>query len=926
MRWIQTSVVALLMGVNVSPVAGATYVWTGAASANWSDGGNWTNGTAPTSAGTDHVRLMPGKTPPANQDIAGLSIDSLTFNTNSAGYTVGGQTITLKRINCYDDNVTYETYDAGNYQTNMLNCNVVIAENNEWVIRPRSYLWINGSVGETNGSKQISGYSGRDGTLVLAGDNTFSGGLKNNMMTVAFSKDRNLGAVPGKPVTNYLESGYGRWRAVNTADFSRVTIHANRGVTIPGGQPALSAELNTKVVVNAPLMGNGSLGLGDTYREIPGDGVIVLAGDSASFTGSVCVLGGTLVLMHSNALGSAATGDLTGSGSYDFHGQDTGRSFPGVWNNTGVDKTGMIKNSNTAHPSTITGNIGFTYPSSLPFGGQGDIVLAGIAWSSEGGKLAKSGNGTLTLRGANTYTTDTEIHLGGLTLDYRVQNNTKIGTHATLSLSQAALRLIGCDSGASRQAVDALSIGGLNGVPAGASSITLQPGADQTLTLAVNEITVAEGNTVDFRIAPEGTGRASITTTTPDGLLAGGSATWNQSSWAKSAGGVIAGLSEKEYAPSFDGGTTGTHVDVPAGITTLSSPAIAQTLRFNASAGSSLVIAEGQTLTLNGINGPAPGLRPGILMTPKAGPVTISGPGIIEPGYNQVVYIQHYSASPLTLAACLSGTGLGVSLVKSGYGELILTGTNTHNGGNSIFGGTLTVNTISSNGVNSALGSSPSITIANGTLKYIGAAQAHDRVIGMRGPAALEASGRGVLDFTASTNATVVGDGRDFPLTLTGTGLGIMEGVLDLHMGDVIKDGPGTWTIGGVQNYTGNTVVSNGTLRLVNNCVLARSLAVMPRGTLAGSATVLEDLELHGTRCVEIRSDTDYDTLVVGYDTTLGGTLELVEMNGYKLPANVTLTILTTGGSITGAFSSATGGFTVMRSRDGRKLLVSKRQ
>ncbi len=48
-------------------------------------------------------------------------------------------------------------------------------------------------------------------------------------------------------------------------------------------------------------------------------------------------------------------------------------------------------------------------------------------------------------------------------------------------------------------------------------------------------------------------------------------------------------------------------------------------------------------------------------------------------------------------------------------------------------------------------------------------------------------------------------------LTLTGVGDGVFDKVLG-GTGGVTKQGAGTWTLNLVSTYTGNTVVSNGTL------------------------------------------------------------------------------------------------------------------
>ena len=914
-RFIQqglVGLVVLVVSLGASLAGAATFVWTGAADGNWSNAANWTNGTPPTSAGTDDIWLTPNGTPPANQDISGLNINTLNFSNNVAGYTVGGNAIILKNIWALDDSTVY--------RTNTINCNLVLAHNTDSQINGKTYLWINGSVGETNGSYSIHGYT--LGSIVLAGSNTFSGGLTGNGVNIIFFNDQNLGAIPAIAVSNYFSATVGSWVATKTGAFSRVTINAKRGLK----GSTFMVDSNAKLVFNAPIVPYGSMTtFGGSYNSISAKGKILLYGNSSNLTGDIHLDQGVLVLMHSNALGGAATGNMEIGGgaaaSYDFHGFDSARGFGSIWSASGFDDSGVIKNSDTVHPSTISGNVGLSYNGSMPFGGAGDVIVSGATVTSGSGKLMKTGSGTLILKGANTNTAESDIRMGGLTLDYTVQNNDKIGTNNPMYLSHAALKLIGNDSGDTLQNMGSLMIGGESGsIPPGATSITLHPGSNRNLTLVAQGIVVAAQNAVDFRTVPNGSGVAQLTTTNAGGLLAGIGATWNGYSPAKIVSGVVTGMADGEYLTTFAGGTTSTHVDVPAGSTLLSSSATEQTLRFNAAAGSSVTIASTKLLSFSGST------MPGILVTTNAGPVLLDGPGGIEPGNNTTFMIHQYSASPMTIAVPVAGSFLNVNWWKDGLGELILSATNAYTGSTYIYGGILTATTLGSNGVSSSIGQGQQIYMANSTFKYTGASTAHNRQINVRGPVTLDASGSGLLEFTTPTNVLLNANirGSDFPLTLTGSGSGQFDGVLDLHLGSVVKDGVGTWTLCGTQYYTGDTIVSNGTLRLSNNCVLARSLNVTAGGTLAGSATVQEDLVMNGTRRVEIRSDSDYDTLAVGYDTTLGGTLDLVEMNGYKMPANMPMTILSAGGTVSGSFATVTGGFTVTPSADGKHLLLSK--
>lgn len=905
---LQIGFVAVILCFGVRLGEASTFVWNGAVNGDWSNPGNWTNGAAPTSTGTDDVWLMPTGNAPVNQDIAGLYINVLTFNTNN--YTVGGNAITLKNL--------IDNDNGANFQTNTLNCGLILAANNVWTVHSRCLLIVNGSIGETNGSHYFG--AGWNSTVILNGSNTFTGGVRNDTADIGFYNDQNLGATPGSYVSNSFDSGGGRWVG-STGGFSRVTIHQNRGWRGGGSLRALS---NVKLIYNAPIVGTGAITLGSA-------GDLFLGGDSATYAGNVTI-GGMVTLMHSNALGASASRNLTtagGTGNLDLNGYNLAFNIDTSWS-SGKDGRGAIINSDPLHPSTISGDVKITSSTYvLPFGGPGDIIVTGVVYSPNANPYGflKTGSGTLTLKGANTYTNYTSCSMGGLTLDYTVQNNNKVGTNAVFYLTQCALRMVGNDSTSTTQSIGTLSLGIAGANVSGAGSIRLESGVDRNLTLAAQGIVFPSGtygyNSLDVTVVNSGAGVASLTTTNVDGMLAGGAATYNQSTWAKVVSGVVTGMADGEYVTTFPGGTVTTPVDVPTGATTIGADATVGTLRFNAPAGSTLSISNGVTLTLNGLTTPVQTNFPGILMTASSGPVSIKGPGIIQPDYYGPFFIHQYSTNPLTLEPQLY-RAWGTRLLKCGPGELILTGTNTIDVPVLVYGGTLTVSNLTNSTINCPIGIAADLYLANATFKYSGPAVSQNHRILLRGPGTIDASGSGLLEFSAATDVSILA-GTDSPLTLTGTGTGQMDGLLDIHLGNVIKTGSGTWTIGGTQPYTGNTIVSNGTLRLTNNCILARNLTVTSGGTLAGSASVGEDLVMNGTRRVDIRGDADYDTLTVTYDATLGGTLDIHEINGYRMPANLNMSIVSAGGTVSGTFTTLTGGFKITPSADGKSLLLSKR-
>jgi autotransporter-associated beta strand protein len=135
------------------------------------------------------------------------------------------------------------------------------------------------------------------------------------------------------------------------------------------------------------------------------------------------------------------------------------------------------------------------------------------------------------------------------------------------------------------------------------------------------------------------------------------------------------------------------------------------------------------------------------------------------------------SGTSLTLSGVIDGSG---SLLKTGPGTLILTGTNTYSGGSTISAGTLVVNSASSLGA-----SSGALTINAGTLEVS-------------------------TGFSTSRNVTLGDSASTFEVdaSQTYTDTGVISGT-----GTLNKTGLGTMVLG-ANTYSGGTAVTAGTLQL----------------------------------------------------------------------------------------------------------------
>lgn len=177
------------------------------------------------------------------------------------------------------------------------------------------------------------------------------------------------------------------------------------------------------------------------------------------------------------------------------------------------------------------------------------------------------------------------------------------------------------------------------------------------------------------------------------------------------------------------------------------------------------------------------------------------------------------SGNTLTLSGAISGSG---NLVMQNTGTLALTGTNTYSGTTSINNGTLSINSAA------AVQSTSRIIFATGTNSTLHASSTFstDRI----------------MDQTARANYNV-----DSGHTLTLNGL--ITGV-----GQFQKWGTGTVVLNAVNDYSGRTVVNEGTLRL---------------GSSGSIASINVDV-LGGTMDMNGKSHTMSGTLTIGSSTSAG--------------------------------------------------------
>ncbi|EHC8768979.1 fibronectin-binding autotransporter adhesin ShdA [Salmonella enterica] len=230
----------------------------------------------------------------------------------------------------------------------------------------------------------------------------------------------------------------------------------------------------------------------------------------------------------------------------------------------------------------------------------------------------------------------------------------------------------------------------------------------------------------------------------------------------------------------------------------------------------------------------------------------------------------------------LSGTG---SLVKTGTGELTLSGDNSYSGGTTITGGTLTADHADSLGTG---------TIANSGVLKVGEGELENT---LSGTGSLVKTGTGELTLsgdntysggTTITGGTLTADNADS----LGTGAVANNGVLQVGEGELkntlsgtgslVKIGTGELTLSGDNTYSGGTTISGGTLTadhadslgsgdIDNSGVLQVGEGEL-ENTLSGSGSLVKT----GTGELTLSGD---NNTYFGDTTIAGGTLIAANVN-----------------------------------------------
>ena len=263
------------------------------------------------------------------------------------------------------------------------------------------------------------------------------------------------------------------------------------------------------------------------------------------------------------------------------------------------------------------------------------------------------------------------------------------------------------------------------------------------------------------------------------------------------------------------------------------------------------------------------------------------------------------NGNTLTEGGAIGGNGSG--LIKTGGGTLTLSGSNSYTGGTLVQEGTLKA------GAAAAIVGHSAFQVSGGTLDLNG----FDLTI-----SSLSGSGGAVSLGTAQ-------------LTLDQTNVSAYAGSIN-GVGSLVKTGPGTFILSGLNSYTGNTTVDAGLLQV--DGTLAGNVSVNSGGIRGGKGRVGGVTNngsvspgdspgtLHvagnytqtgaGSLNLQIASSSSFDLLAVGGAANLAGNLKLIRLNNFT-PSNQTkLTVLTAAGGVHGTFDTVVNGFAAVPMMD----------
>jgi autotransporter-associated beta strand protein/surface protein len=686
------------------------------------------------------------------------------------------------------------------------------------------------------------------GTLALAGFNLTAGSL---------SGAGNIGSASGTPLVTVGSNG-------SSTTYSGIFSRTGARLTKEGAGTLTLSGANTYTGVTTISAGTLSIGAGGTIGAISNSSNVTnnatLTFNRANAYTYSGIISGTGAVTKA---GSGGTTTLSGANTYSgITTISAGTLSISNDNNLGTAPASPTPGHLVLNGGTLTNTAAITLDANRGIslgasGGTINVIFNPITYSgiiAGTGALTKEGIGSLILNGVNTYSGATNINAG------------------TLSLGGTAGERISNSSAVTVADSSFFNLGGFSetvGSLAGTGTITSTVAGAVTLTHAGNSSTTFSG------VIQNGSGTVALTKAGTGTLTLTG-------------------------ANTYTGATT-----ISAGTLQLS------TANERISNSSALIVASGATLDLNGFTETVGSLAgAGTVTSSAAGTPTLSAGGD--------------NTSTTFSGIVQNGSATSIALTKQGTGALTLSGANTYSGVTTLSAGTLNINNASAIGTGTFIisagtidnTSGEAITLStnnpqnwNGNFTFTGthslnlgtgavalsanrtlATNANTLTVGgvISGAFTLTKNGAGTLTLTGDNTYTGTTTNNAGTLTLgdggtSGSVVGNINNVTALIVncsnaftyagvitgaGVLNKEGAGTFTLSGVNTYTGATNINGGTLQLsAGNERISNSSAL----TVAGGATF--DLNGFSETVASISgSGTITSSVAGGVTLTNGGT------------------------------------------------------
>ena len=645
--------------------------------------------------------------------------------------------------------------------------------------------------------KNIAVSKSGSGTTTLTGTSTYTGGTTLNDGILSVSANENLGADSG---TLTFNGGTLRTTATMTMD---------RGTTLNASGGTMEVATGTSLTQQGVIGGLG--GLAKT-----GAGTLILSGTN-TYQGGTAINQGSLFISQDANLGSASGG----------------LSFDGGTLSTTVDIS--MNRATTLNAGGGTFRID-----------TANLTQAGVI--SGAGALTKTGTGTLTLSGENTYLGGTRISSGSLSISSNANlgnastavafDNGRLITTATLTMARAmtasVLGAIEVADGTTLTQAGNISGGGqfakygtgtliLTGTNTSWGNLRLFGGLTEITSggsyKGVNELRLAESAGQNATLNIKAGSEVAATGAIRIGEAATGTINVSGAdAILSSTSNLLVGLTNTGHLNVSAGGKASSTAWVVAGsgsgrvgtitVKGTGSTLEAEELTLGYAGSGTLTLAEGGVASVDGGTGvvklseAVSGTAQGILNIGAGGLAgTLQASAIQHMGNGLAGQVNFNHTDDITFSLDILGT---IAVSKTGSGTTTLSGTNTYTEGTSLAGGILSVS------ADENLGAAAGELIFDGGTLLATAGFTMDRAT------TLNAAG-GTVHVDVGHTLVQAGD-------ISGSGV-------------LRKTGSGGLEFTGNNSYSGNTTVEAGSLMLNGAYTSAGTLEVWDQAILGGNGS-----------------------------------------------------------------------------------------